>query len=142
MISVSSILNRKGNQVVTVSPETTVLEALKIMAEKNIGSVVVTQNGNYLGIVTERDILRALASGKDDLQHLQVSEIMTTKVVTGRINSHVPDIMGLMTEHRIRHLPIVEEGRLVGLISIGDVVKAQHDEVTTENHYLKEYIQS
>ena len=95
-----------------------------------------------VGIISERDILRAFASGTGSLDQLQTEQFMTSKVFTGELDDSVETIMGLMTEKRIRHLPVLKNGKLSGIISIGDVVKAQHDHLTMENHYLKNYIQS
>jgi len=144
-MTLRNILHTKGHDVFTTVPHATLEVAIRAMVEHNCGSLVVCSeddNRRMVGIVTERDILRALANGKQQLNQIAVSEVMTKNVVTGTAASMIPEIMGLMTDHRIRHLPIIEEGRLVGLISIGDVVKAQHDELSAENHYLKEYIQS
>ena len=143
-MTLRSILQIKGGEVFTTVPQATLDQVIQSMVENNCGSLVVCAEGDnqqMVGIITERDILRTVAAGKRDLGQVQVSEVMTTKVVSGGVESQIPEIMGLMTDHRIRHLPILENNRLVGLISIGDVVKAQHDEVTAENHYLKEYIQ-
>ena len=140
-----SILHTKGHDLFTTVPQATLEQAIRAMVEHNCGSLVVCAEDDdrrMLGIITERDILRALAAGKQKLSDFTVGEVMTKNVVTGAADSMIPEIMGLMTTHRIRHLPIVESGRVVGLISIGDVVKAQHDELSAENHYLKEYIQS
>jgi CBS domain-containing protein len=93
-----------------------------------------------LGIITERDILRACAARRGPLESTRVSDVMTTNVVTGSPCDSVEDTMGLMTEHRIRHLPVLENDKLVGIVSIGDIVKAQHDALTMENHYLKSYL--
>jgi len=144
-MTLRTILHTKGNEVFTTVPHATLEFAIRAMVQHNCGSLVVCNaddDQQMVGIVTERDILRALASRQQTLSQITVAEVMTCNVVTGTACSMIPEIMGLMTDHRIRHLPILEEGRLVGIISIGDVVKAQHDELTAENHYLKEYIQS
>lgn len=93
-----------------------------------------------VGIITERDILRACASTRRSLEDLRVRDRMSRCPVTATLDDEIADTMGAMTEHRIRHLPVIENGSLVGLISIGDVVKAQHNELCRENHYLKSYI--
>ncbi len=96
-----------------------------------------------VGIISERDILRAWAANRSSLDPLRVSEIMTREVATCAPHDSVQDAMGMMTERRIRHLPIIDDrGELVGIVSIGDLVKHQHDQLTMENHYLKTYIQS
>jgi CBS domain-containing protein len=143
-MTLRSILQVKGKKVFTTVPLATLELALRSMIEHNCGSLVVCAEDDdrrMIGILTERDILRSVAAGQQ-LGQLTVEEVMTKDVITGTTASEIPEIMGVMTECRIRHLPIVEEGRLLGLISIGDVVKAQHDELSVENHYLKEYIQS
>ena len=94
-----------------------------------------------VGIITERDILKACALRQTPLSTLRVADAMTIDVVVGSPCDSVEDTMGLMTEMRIRHLPVVEDGQLLGLVSIGDVVKMQHDRLTMENHYLKSYLQ-
>ena len=138
------ILQVKGNEVHTTVAAASVERVVQLMVQRNCGSLVVCRDddaGQMVGIITERDILRALAAGKSTLAQLQVADLMTENVITGHTDSPVEEIMGLMTEKRIRHLPVVELGCLVGIISIGDIVKAQHDELTAENYYLKNYIQ-
>jgi CBS domain-containing protein len=110
--------------------------------ECNVGSLVVLDGEDMVGIITERDILRACAASKRSQEELSVRDHMSAKVITGVPDDYVEDVMGLMTARRIRHLPIVHENRLVGIISIGDVVKAHHAKLRLENHYLKTYIQS
>lgn len=144
-MTLRNILHVKGKKVFTTVPTASLEHAVRAMVEHNCGSLVVCveeDEEQMVGIITERDILRWIASTKQQLSQITVEEVMTKSVITGTSDSMIPEIMGLMTDHRIRHLPIVEEGRLIGLISIGDVVKAQHDELSAENHYLKEYIQS
>jgi CBS domain-containing protein len=102
--------------------------------------LVVTDDKNLMGIITERDILRVTAARGASLDRLWVGDHMSSPVITGTAEDDVQMIMGVMTSHRIRHLPIVENGQLAGIISIGDVVKAQHDRLSVENHYLKSYI--
>jgi CBS domain-containing protein len=93
-----------------------------------------------VGIITERDILRACAAGKAPLERQHVQDVMSSNPVVGRPNDSVEDTMGVMTDRRIRHLPVLDGGMLAGLVSIGDLVKAQHDAMTMENHYLKSYL--
>ncbi len=142
MNSVSSVLVRKGVQVVTVPSETTVLEALKIMAEKNIGSVVVTENGNYLGIVTERDYSRKVILKGKSSTDTKVTDIMSTDLPAVKPTDTIDHCMQVMTEKTIRYMPVFDNGKLVGIISMSDVVKetilAQRE---TINH-LQSYIHS
>jgi len=139
---VRDILSDKGKHVHTCSPDDTLADVADLMVGHNVGSLVVMQDNEMVGIVTERDILRACAATRGPLEFLKVAERMTRCPVVASPNDEVADIMCIMTERRIRHVPVVERGRLVGLVSIGDTVKAQHDELCRENYYLKSYIQS
>ncbi|HOV62539.1 MAG TPA: CBS domain-containing protein [Spirochaetia bacterium] len=125
METVKDILKMKGGEIFSVSPETTVYEALKVMSEKNIGSVLVlNQRKQVSGIFSERDIVRGMAKKDIDIKTTPVKSLMTKKVLNVGENYTVEECMALMTEKRIRHLPVVENGKLSGIISIGDVVKA------------------
>lgn len=139
---VREVLSDKGRIVHTCAPEDTLADVADLLVGHNIGSLVVMQVDNMVGIITERDILRASAATRGPLEFVRVDERMTRCPVVASLNDEVEDVMCVMTERRIRHLPVVEGGRLVGIISIGDTVKAQHDELCRENHYLKSYIQS
>jgi CBS domain-containing protein len=139
---VRDILSDKGQVVHSCTPDDTLADVSQLMVGHNIGSLVVMQNDDMIGIITERDILRACAANRGPLEFLKVADRMTRCPVVASPNDEVADIMCVMTERRIRHVPVVERGRLVGLVSIGDTVKAQHDELCRENHYLKSYIQS
>ena len=136
------ILDAKGRDVLTIEPTATVADAVEKLVAHNCGSLVVCDGDRIVGIISERDVLRAVAAGRDLLDHVSVENHMTCDVITGSPNDKVADIMGLMTEQRIRHLPVLEGGAMSGIISIGDVVKAQHQRLTTENHMLMTYIQS
>ncbi|WP_454198794.1 CBS domain-containing protein [Nocardia sp. Marseille-Q1738] len=139
---ISEILRRKGSDVTTVAPDTTVRTLLAALAERNIGAVVVSPDGNAIaGIVSERDVVRSLHARGADLLDTPVSEIMTSDVRTCALDDRVDGLRGIMTEHRIRHLPVVHEGRLVGIVSIGDVVKSAISELATEREHLVEYLQ-
>lgn len=135
------ILKYKGHHVHTIAPKASLKEVIDALTQNNCGSLVVIEQGRMCGIITERDILRAASQGTD-LRHATVEQQMSSNLLTGKPSDEIGSVMGLMTEKRIRHLPILEDDELVGIISIGDVVKAQHDELTMENHYLKNYIQS
>ena len=142
MNKVSAILARKGNYAINVLPETTVLDAIKLMAEKNIGSVVVMENDHFLGIVTERDYSRkVILKGKHSVD-TKVSEIMSEDLPSLKPDDSVELCMSLMTQQNIRYLPVFENDRLCGIISMSDVVKetilAQKE---TINH-LENYIRS
>jgi CBS domain-containing protein len=146
-MTLHDILRNKGTNVYTIEPEATLADVAQALAQHNIGSLLVSQPGDargerLLGIITERDLVRACAKNPETtLQRLKVADLMVRNPITVSSSDSVEDTMGLMTERRIRHLPVVEDGTLIGIISIGDVVKAQHDSLTMENHYLKSYIQ-
>lgn len=148
-MKLQEILRSKGSHVYSIRPDATLADAVQALVQHNCGSLVVCEpdaskhNGlGMVGIITERDILRACAARLGPLDALGVGDTMTTRVVTASPADSVEDTMGLMTEKRIRHLPVVEAGELAGMISIGDVVKAQHHLMAVENYYLKSYIQS
>jgi CBS domain-containing protein len=124
MITLNQLLKSKGYEIWSTTPDATIYEALKILAEKDIGALLVIEDGNLVGIFSERDYAREVAKlGKLSLD-TRVKEIMTSKVVSVRKEQSVEDCMTLMTEKRIRHLPVFDGTLLVGVISIGDVVKA------------------
>ena len=141
-MTLRSILQSKGHEVYTTTPETKLSEVVKKLVHYQCGSLLVCDGDRLVGIITERDLLRVSATDGQDLESTPVSEVMTGKLVTGTPDDSISQTMGLLTEQRMRHLPILEDDKLVGLISIGDVVKAQYAELTIENHYLKSYILS
>lgn len=136
------ILKTKGSNVLTIEPTASLADVVQKLVENRCGSLVVCDGETMVGIISERDILIAVAEVSEPLDAIMVRGRMTTDVVTGSPHDTVSDIMGLMSQKRIRHLPILEDSKLAGLISIGDIVKAQYHQLTVENHYLKNYIQS
>jgi CBS domain-containing protein len=140
-MQVRDILQHKGQQVHSIEPEATLTQAAQKMMEHRCGSLVVQVQDQLVGIITERDVLRVCATGQS-LGTVCVHEQMTRRVVTGSPADDLRSIMGVLTNKRVRHLPVLEEGKLVGMISIGDVVKSQYDELAFENHVLKSYIHS
>jgi len=137
------ILDRKGREVSTIPPDTTVRAATTALAEANVGALIVSPDGSALaGIVSERDIVRRLAVDGPDLLDRPVSALMQSEVHTCTGSDTIDQLMHLMSEHRIRHLPVVADGALVGIISIGDVVKTRVDELTTEKDQLVDYIRT
>ncbi len=143
-MTLQAILRTKGDEVFTTVPGVTLIRVAELLVEHNCGSLVVVEvegSKKMVGIITERDILRACAAGKQ-LDQVKVDAVMSKRVITGRVGDSVAKIMGLLTENRVRHLPVIEDNSLVGMISIGDVIKAQHDQLSAENHYLKTYIRS
>lgn len=138
---ISEVLRRKGGEVATIEPEATVRRLLTLLAERNIGAVVVSTDGTTIeGIVSERDIVRRLGERGAELLDQPVSSIMTATVRTCAPGDHVEDLRATMTEHRIRHLPVVRDGRLAGIVSIGDVVKSAIAELESEREQLVDYI--
>ncbi len=137
---IRDILQVKGEEVVTISPEHTVLGAVKVLVQHDIGAVVVEDAGQVRGIFSERDILRLVADDCAAAEETRVGEVMTTDLVVGVPDDAVDYVMEIMTKNRIRHLPIVEDGELAGIVSIGDVVNALRREVAAENRYLRDYI--
>jgi CBS domain-containing protein len=140
-VQVSSLLESKQQDVATISQERTVNDALLLLKERGIGALVVTgPTPPLVGIFSERDAVRALASSGADALNMTVAELMSTDVKTCDVTTTVTELMGLMTERRIRHLPVVHENQLVGMISIGDVVKARFDELEHEKKDLLDYV--
>jgi CBS domain-containing protein len=135
------ILQRKGRDVSTIPPDASVRAAAEALAAANVGALVVSPDGSALaGILSERDIVRRLAAAGPSLLDEPVSSIMQADVHTCAGADNVDQLMELMTEHRIRHLPVVEDDALCGIISIGDVVKTRVDELVTEKEQLVDYI--
>ena len=124
LTTVQDILRIKGPQVWSISPEATVIEALQILAEKRIGALLVLKDDEIVGVVSERDFVRGIATERFCELERPVSEVMTYDVVTISPEDDIEDCMQVMTEEHIRHLPVVDNGELIGLVSIGDVVKA------------------
>jgi CBS domain-containing protein len=140
---VKSILSAKGSDVATIAPTATLAEATKILATRKIGALVVTGAGDRItGIISERDIVRAFAQHGGGAFGLLLSEVMTRKVVTCAPADTVAMLMERMTAGKFRHLPVVDDGRLVGIISIGDVVKYRLTELEFEQGAMRDYIQT
>ena len=136
------ILKTKGSEVLTIEPTASLADVVQKLVENRCGSLVVCNGETMVGIISERDILIAVAEVSEPLVEITVQRRMTSDVITGSPDDTVSNIMGLMSEKRIRHLPILDNKNLAGMISIGDIVKAQYQQLTMENHYLKNYIQS
>lgn len=134
------ILSDKGTDVVTAAPEIPVLEAMRILVEHNIGSVVVLEGREVAGILTERDVLRLGAEEPERLGRTPVREAMSRDLIVGHPADDIRHCMDVMTENRVRHLPVMEEGQLRGIVSIGDVVNACRRDAESENRHLKDYI--
>jgi CBS domain-containing protein len=137
---VAEILAYKGREVHTIDQEASVLAAVERLVEKNVGALVVTDEGATVGIFTERDFLRRVAQRQRDPRTTRVREVMTERLICADPNHSIQDCMAMMTQERIRHLPVIEGARLAGLVSIGDLVKHVADERHVEIRYLTDYI--
>ena len=145
-MTLQEILSIKGTAVFTIPPEATLAEAVRELSQHNVGALLAcrrdpVEGEQLVGIVTERDLLHWCAGGKCNLTEVTVAEVMTTKLFTAVPSDTVAEIMGVMTDRRIRHVPVVLQGRLIGLVSIGDLMKAQHDHLAVENRFMRDYIQ-
>ena len=138
---INDVLKAKaGHDVITIKPDATVRELLALLAEHNIGAVIVSGGGTAVdGIVSERDVVRKL-NGNDAILDASVEEIMTAVVQTCEPGAEVDEVMAQMTEHRIRHVPVIDEGELVGVVSIGDVVKSRILQLEFERDQLDSYV--
>ncbi len=140
-MKMEEILRKKGHDVVTITESQSVLDAAQLLVDHNIGGLVVTEGEHPTGILTERDILRLTAQSPGELASIQVGAVMTRELITARPGDRLADMMDVMTETKIRHLPIMEEGRLTGIISIGDLVNACRVVAEEENVHMRQYIQ-
>jgi CBS domain-containing protein len=138
---ITDVLRRKGDDVVTISPAHTVRELLRLLAENRVGALVVSSGSGVVdGIVSERDVVRKLHTEGDLVLDLPVSKIMTAAVHTCAPEDSLDDLMSTMTQHRIRHVPVLVDGRLSGIVSIGDVVKNRLEDLQSERDQLTAYI--
>ena len=140
MNSLAEILEDKGGEVLAIDAGASVFEAVERMVEKNVGSLLVTEGGEITGIVTERDYLRRVTLEGREERETPVREIMSSPLIVVTPETAIDECMALMTDRRIRHLPVVEDGEVVGLVSIGDLVKFQSQQQTFEIQYLTQYI--
>ncbi|HVQ75742.1 MAG TPA: CBS domain-containing protein [Candidatus Binatia bacterium] len=140
-MTLRDILKVKGSHVHYIGPDATVLDAVAILMEHRIGALLVRgAAGEVAGIITERDVLRECARHAADLGRIRVREAMTPEPLVCAPDDGVDAAMGIVTAHRVRHLPVMDAGRVAGMISIGDLVKAKLDEAQDENQHLREYI--
>ncbi len=140
METIRQILQKKGNQIYSVTPDTTVYDALKLMAEKNIGAVLVLDKGELCGIMSERDYARKVILKGKFSKEIPVKEIMSSEVICIHPDQSIKNTQAIMIKKRIRHLPIMEDDKLIGIISIGDVVNAVLDENSFMIDQLVTYI--
>jgi CBS domain-containing protein len=142
-MTVKDILSTKGSEVLTIEPTATLAAAVKVLAQRRIGALVVTgAEHRIVGIISERDIVRVLGDQGIAVLESPVAEVMTRKVVTCGLGETIADIMERMTGGKFRHVPVVEQGRLAGIVSIGDVVKARLGELEQEHDALRDYIRT
>lgn len=140
IVKISDILHSKGADIVTIRPESTLKDLLRLLADQNIGAVVVSADGTSMrGIVSERDIVRRIVD-QDSLVDATVGDIMTTDVYTCGLDTPIESLRREMTERRIRHVPVVNDSQLVGIVSIGDVVKSAIGELQFERDQLNNYL--
>ena len=138
---IADILRKKGSDVVTIEPQKTVWDAIQTLNEHKIGAAVVTDTDDrVVGIISERDILQAAAKQRESIKDLSIADIMTTDLIIGVADDRLDYVMGVMTQNRIRHLPVMDEEKLIGIVSIGDVVKSLSQEREIEIKYLTDYI--
>ena len=138
MKTITQLLRAKGREVLSISPEASVFEALQVMAEKNVGALLVVEGERLVGIFSERDYARKVILKGKSSKEIPVREIMSSHVLYVRPQQTIEDCMALMTDKRVRHLPVLEEERVVGVISIGDVVKA----IISEQEFIIEQLQN
>jgi CBS domain-containing protein len=142
-VQISQVLRHKGREVATIDGAESVRTALAMLAEHGIGALVVSSDGRQVeGIVSERDVARGLHSRGAELLTEPVSSVMTAQVHTCSPHASVHELAQTMTDHRVRHVPVVEDGALIGIVSIGDVVKARLDELEDERKHMVDYIQT
>ena len=141
MNTVNDLLKTKGNQVWSVEYDAIIKDALQVLAQKDVGALLVVKNGKMVGIFSERDYTRKMAQKDECSMDAQVADIMTSKVFYVNLSCSIEDCMALMTERHIRHLPVLEQDKLVGLISIGDLVKAIISNQKDHINQLENYIQ-
>ena len=137
-MSVESILRKKGTDVATIAPEASVKRAADWLRAKNIGALVVTRGNAVLGLISEREIVHAISRYGETATSMPVSEIMGHGAITVSPAKTVSHVMNLMTRHRVRHMPVVHDGKLAGIISIGDVVKHRLDDLELETNVLRD----
>lgn len=139
-MQIGDLLKHKGGTVVTISPQDSISTVLASLAEHNIGALVVTSDDDLVGIISERDIVRALHRTGVGILQTPVRDLMTTTVTSCSPTDVVEDIAGIMTERRFRHMPVVEDGRLCGIVTIGDVVAARIRQLEQDRGQLEQYI--
>jgi CBS domain-containing protein len=139
-MKIRDLLEKKGYEVVTIPPSFPLKDAMQLLVEHNIGSIVIAEDRVVQGILTERDILRLAAKDPGAMGNYKVADIMTKDVIVGLPEDSLEYVMEIMTRNRIRHLPVVDEGWMEGILSIGDVVDALRSKTEAENRHMRDYI--
>lgn len=141
-MTIAALLQTKGHEVIQLSPDVSLQQAVAILVERRIGCVPVVESGKVIGIMSERDVVRALNGGGAAVLSETVQSVMTSPAVTISPDMPVISALSLMTQRRIRHLPVIDEGRMTGFVSIGDLVKYRIDKIEAEAAAMRDYIQS
>jgi CBS domain-containing protein len=139
-MKLKDIVKAKGATVFSIHPEKSVKDAIDMLVQYKIGALLVLDGVRPVGIFTERDTLRIVAASADRLSEIRIADVMTRELIISQLDDEVEDAMTVMTEKRIRHLPILADDHVAGMVSIGDLVKSQHEEKSVTIRYLKDYI--
>lgn len=137
---VRELLESKGKEIISIEGDNTVQAAIKIMTGRNVSAVIITRSGKPVGIFTERDVLRSYNKGGSQFDSLSLDQVMTSDLIVAEPNEDLCQVMTVMIEKGIRHMPVAEQGRVIGMLSIRDVVKTQVGSIQSEIHHLKDYV--
>ncbi|HTF99392.1 MAG TPA: CBS domain-containing protein [Nitrospirota bacterium] len=137
---VKELLDSKGKEIISIEGDNTVEAAIKIMTHRNVSAVIITRNGKPAGIFTERDVLRSYNKGGSQFDSLPLDQVMTADLIVAEPNEDLCQVMTVMIDKGIRHMPVAEQGRVIGMLSIRDVVKTQVGSIQSEIHHLKDYV--
>lgn len=140
-MSIAAILSGKGHDVIQIGSDATLRDAVKLLIDKRIGCVPVVDHGQVVGILSERDVVRAVGERGAEVLEAVISSVMTSPAVTIEQDMHAISALSLMTRRRVRHLPVIENGKMIGFVSIGDLVKYRIDQIEAEAEAMREYIQ-
>ncbi len=142
-MKVKNLLETKGKDVVSIDIKSSVEDAIRLMNNKKISAIIVTDDSNTVGLFTERDVVKCyIATSGKSFRDISITDAMTTNLIVAEQNDDISEIMCVMIEKNIRHLPVVEKARVIGMLSIRDIVQTQVKKLTSEIHYLKDYITS
>ena len=140
-MKVKELLETKGKEVFSMEAAGSVEDAIRFMDNKKISAIIITENGNTAGIFTERDVVRCyIAKGGRKFREIPVGEAMTKNLMVAELSEDINNVMSVMVEKNIRHLPVVEQGKVIGMLSVRDIILAHVGKITAEIHYLKDYI--